>query len=331
MSNPKTLFFSSVKKGDLIPVKEEKCKSPNLVNVTAAKAPSVSSAKSVGSARNANAADDYAPGELRPLKSNVNDHKIKSIKSPSKESGNEMFSKDRSPLGELADKAKDDDSLESDELKSEEAIISELVQEEPETIAHLVPQPNEDPGEESEIGELAGEPSATTDDTPFFSAIRKMISTGGGLDKLKMKHEYLGYLEAIQSYSKWNTNEPDQTKDVAAGAEASSEFVRIEAKSDGKCETDLNPLNQSDFQVDYEQSSSTISPSCSESSLNSSRLFKASANESDAPAKEATPEKAKKSKKEAVVSFFDSNGMTVALYGAAGTIVSAALYYLINR
>lgn len=309
--------LSSAKKGDANLVES---KSPNLANATGSETSSDRTlARNVRLTKKAEPIGEFAPDELRPLQSSVVDHKIKSVKGSSKE----PIIDDRAHLAEL------DRSMED---KSE--AIESLLEESTETpTVDLVPQPN-DLDKESEPRDPVGESSQVTSDASgtFYQAIRKMISTGGGLDKLKKKQEYLGYLETIKSYGKQNATE--ESKDAAG---AGTEFVKVEAKSDDAVESDLDelnvPLDRRTLLADFEESSATISASCSESSLNSNLPLDLPAKESDDPAQKPSVEKTKKPKKpeEDPGAFNVSNAMNMAIYGTAGTILSAALYYLINR
>ena len=307
-------------------MKENKCKSPNLVNAAGSETSSNLSGK-------ADPFNEHPADELRPLKSNVSDHKIKSIKSSSRRDDSEKLYRP----DELGQPVKPNDK------EFETAILSELVTEETATsIVDLVPRPSE-LDEQSEASELdnAGEGTRANDDTgsgKFYQAIRKMIRTGGGLNKLKKKHEYLSYLEAIKNYDETDASlAPQTTKDAEGKTEISSEFVKVKAKIDNQTEADSTPFGQNGLQVDYDDSSTSISASCSVSSLNSDQLnlFKDPTDGPNAPAAKESPEKAKKTKEKVEdadpVSLFDSKAMTVALYGTAGTILSAALYYLLNK
>ena len=308
---------------------ENKCESLNQASES-----SVSSAKSTGS-KKADPSDEYAPGELRPLKSNVSDHKIKSIKGSSREASNGV-----AHLDEL-DKPKEG-SVKLDDKKFEVASLSEQLKEPEASTVDLVPRPAEldeesdvdEPKNGAEKSNPVGQELKDDASVDFFRAIRKYISTGGGLEKAKKKQEYLGCLEAIQNYGKLNVVEAEPAKGAATEtAETSSQFVKMEARSVNPDDSDLNLLDQNDFQVDYADSSTTVSESRSERSLNFSPMIEADANEPSEPVKQPSPKKVKKPKKKSEnrTSFLDSNAVTVALYGTAGTILSAALYYLINR
>ena len=263
--------------------------------------------------------DAFETPGLMPLKSKVNDHKIKSIRAKEESLIDEIH------LDEIE---YDDDSIKLNEKSNANKLgyLNELNLSEPNGIdkqpieLDTIPEPNErtkssndefdkDRESEQEIVKQIDTDQMSTNST-FYKAIHKIIEKGINLDKLQKKDEYVNYLKAIKS-----TNQFSESK---------SDDIQRKKKANFK-------LNSSKFlsPTDDEKSSSSNEPS-----LKSSTVSFASKKSVKEPLNDLADKTESKKTKAGENLEEESNVVpsiaNVAIYGTATTLLSAGLYYLIN-
>lgn len=286
------------------------------------------SVDSISSIRKIGLNFSYEP-ELIPLKSRVNDHKIKSIKSS--ESSEDKLTR----IEEYDDNSTN--TISKSELDSSNDLLKDLI-----------PQPNE-LNKESDFDHetiLNTQTSDESNDKQFYNALHKIIQKGINLDKLQKNNEYTNYLETMKS----SKIEQENSK-----IDSNSEMIKID-----KIKNKIESLNGKDLLIknnwtkletkkfsNDQSSSSSLSSQFSESSKSSAfsnTLIEMSANDlknftkklneenNENPKNESNRSNRSNAKKTEKTSNIDENLRSSNINAViAGTILSAGLYYLMYR